>query len=145
MVSQGIWNIIAQLRQEDGKREVLDWYHLVENLYKIGLSKKRLMQLKTSLWRGLTDEALELLANCNSKQVQNFRTYIKKHSYRIVNYDLYQSLNIPIGSGSVESTVKRISSRLKLSGAQWHTKSVNQMLRLRCAYLNGEFSLSKIT
>lgn len=138
-------NIIAQLRPEDGRREVLDWYHLVENLYKIGGNQKGLKQLKTCLWRGLIDEVLELLANCNSKQVQNFRAYLTKHRSRIVNYDINRALGIPIGSGEVESTVKRIGSRLKLSGAQWLPRSVNQMLSLRCAYLNGDLSLSKIT
>lgn len=140
----GIWNIIAQLRPEKGKREVLDWYHLIENLYKIGGSKKGLKQLKTMLWRGSTQEVLQLLENCHGSKVQNFRAYITKHSKRIVNYDLYQSLGIPIGSVEVESLVKRIGSRLKLSGAQWRTQSVNQMLRLRCAYLNGALSLSTI-
>ncbi|MEG4232888.1 ISKra4 family transposase, partial [Microcoleus sp. Pol11C3] len=41
-----------------------------------------------------------------------------------------------IGSGAVESTVKQIDRRLKISGAQWLKKNVNQMLKLRCAYLN---------
>jgi hypothetical protein len=39
--------------------------------------------------------------------------------------------------GEVESTIKRIGSRIKISGAQWLPESVNPMLRLRCAYLNG--------
>ncbi|MBO1348872.1 MAG: ISKra4 family transposase [Hormoscilla sp. GUM202] len=141
----GIWNIIAQLRPENGRREVLDWYDLVENIYKIGDYKKRLRQVKSSLWHGFIDEALELLASCHGQKVQNFRAYLTKHCHRIVNYDLYQFLGIPIGSGEVESVVKRIGSRLKLSGAQWLPTSVNQMLRLRCAYLNGALSLSTIT
>jgi len=136
---------MAQLLPAHGKREVLDWYHLVENIYKIGGDKKRLRQIKSSLWRGFIDEALELLATCKGTQVQNLRTYLTKHQSRIVNYDIYQSLGIPIGSGEVSSTVKRIASRLKLSGAQWLRSSVNQILRLRCAYLNGAFLLSTST
>ncbi|MBC6477024.1 MAG: hypothetical protein EBE86_023150 [Hormoscilla sp. GUM202] len=75
----GIWNIIAQLLPDNGKREVLDWYHLVENIYKIGEDKKRLRQITSSLWRGFIDEALELLVTCKGPQVQNFRTYLTKH------------------------------------------------------------------
>ena len=51
-------------------------------------------------------------------------------------------MGLAIGSGSVESTIKRLGARLKLSGAQWLPNSVPQMLRLRCAYLNGDISLS---
>ncbi|HEY9885612.1 MAG TPA: ISKra4 family transposase, partial [Thermosynechococcaceae cyanobacterium] len=32
--------------------------------------------------------------------------------------------------------IKQIDRRLKISGAQWLAKNVNQMLKLRCAYLN---------
>jgi hypothetical protein len=31
----GIWNLIQNLGEEYQRREVLDWYHLKENLYKI--------------------------------------------------------------------------------------------------------------
>jgi hypothetical protein len=31
--------------------------------------------------------------------------------------------------------------RLKLVGAQWKATNVNQMLQLRCAYLNGQFAV----
>jgi len=32
--------------------------------------------------------------------------------------------------------VKQIDRRLKISGAQWRRENINQMLKLRCAYLN---------
>jgi hypothetical protein len=70
------------------------------------------------------------------------KPYLAKHRYRLVNYDLYQSLGYAIGSGSVESTVKRIGARVKISGAQWLPQSVSKILHLRCAYLNEDFSLS---
>jgi len=52
------------------------------------------------------------------------------------DYSLYQELGICIGSGSVESTIKRIGLRIKISGAQWKAENVPQYLKLRCAYLN---------
>ncbi|MEB3274249.1 MAG: ISKra4 family transposase, partial [Prochlorothrix sp.] len=39
--------------------------------------------------------------------------------------------------GAVEAAVKQIGRRLQISRARWNTASVNPMLRLRCAYLNG--------
>ena len=107
-----------------------------------GGSSQQLKRLETSLWRGYVDEVLEELLGRKGYLIQNFRAYLVKHRHRLVNYDLYQSLGYAIGSGSVESTVKRIGARVKLSGAQWLPQSVSKILRLRCAYLNGDFYLS---
>ncbi len=61
----------------------------------------------------------------------------QNHRHRIVNYDYYQAENIcAIASGAVESTVKQIDRRLKISGAQWKQENIPQVLKHRCAYLN---------
>jgi hypothetical protein len=61
----------------------------------------------------------------------------QNHRHRIINYDYYQAENIcSIASGAVESTVKQIDRRLKISGAQWTSENVPQVLKHRCAYLN---------
>lgn len=74
--------------------------------------------------------------------VQN---YLRKHRFRIPDYQLYQDLGICIASGSVESWIKQIGSRVKIVGAQWNQQNVSQILWLRCAYLNKEISLSICT
>ena len=138
----GVWNIIDKIADSDGRREVLDWYHLVENLYRVGGSLKRLKKVKHLLWYGLVEEGIDEFGKRESKAVANFRAYTQKHRHRIVDYQLYQSLGIEVGSGSVESKVKQIGHRLKLTGAQWKKENVPQILRLRCAYLNGDIALS---
>lgn len=37
----GIWNIISRIGKDSQRIEILDWYHLVENLGKIGGSNQR--------------------------------------------------------------------------------------------------------
>lgn len=134
----GIWNIIKQLEPAGQRREILDWYHLKENLYKVGGSLKRLRQAEALLWRGQIDAVLELFHNCSLKQAHNFCKYLTKHHNRIVNYEYFQSEQIcSIGSGAVESAVKQINRRIKISGAQWKQEHVPQVLAHRCAYLNG--------
>ncbi len=137
----GIWNIIEALASDSGRRDVLDWFHLVENLFKLDDSAARLERWKSMLWSGLVDEVCEELRALESSSAHRLRAYLRKHRHRIVPYDLFQALGWPIGSGSVESTVKRIATRVKLSGAQWSSASVPQILHLRCAYLNGAFHL----
>ena len=124
------------------RREILDWYHLIENLYKVGGSLKRLAKAKEFLWQGRVDPTLDLFKYGLKKTAQNFCKYLEKHRSRIVNYEqLSEDKICSIGSGAVESTVKQIDRRLKISGAQWLKKNVNQMLKLRCAYLNDLYAI----
>lgn len=134
----GIWNILRQMAPADQRLEILDWYHLKENLYKVGGSLKQLRQAEAFLWRGQVDATLELFLHSALKQVQNFCAYLTKHRHRIINYEYFQAEQIcSIGSGAVESAVKQIDRRLKISGAQWNQENVSQVLAHRCAYLNG--------
>jgi hypothetical protein len=134
----GVWNLFGQLETVETRWEILDWFHLKENLYKVGGSKKRLSSMEDLLWQGQVDETKVLLADCRGKQARNFEAYLNRHRSRIVNYAYYQAEQLcSIGSGAVESAVKQIGRRLQISGASWNTSSVNPMLSLRCAYLNG--------
>ena len=85
------------------RREVLDWYHLMENLHQVGGSNRRLRQVKNHLWQGLVDDAIAEFNQLNQKEAENFQNYLRKHPSRISDYQLYQQLDICIGSGSVES------------------------------------------
>lgn len=86
----GVWNLVAQIATLDTRREILDWYHLNQNLHKIGGSIKRLNQAEAFLWQGQVDEAIALFENSAKKQAHNFCEYLSKHRHRIVNYDYFQ-------------------------------------------------------
>ena len=136
----GIWNLYAQIGTSVQRREILDWYHLVENLGKVGGSQQRLDAVEAFLWQGNVDSAIEQFQDWHHERVEIFIAYLNKHRPRIVNYGYYQAEGISIGSGAVESTVKQMSQRIKLSGAQWKKDNVPQVLKQRSAYLNGQFS-----
>ncbi len=134
----GIWNIVREFTPQIERREILDWFHLMENLYKVGGSMQRINTAKHHLWQGRVDDAIACFADCTLKQAENFCAYLEKHRHRIVNYQYYQAEQIcSIGSGAIESTVKQIDRRTKISGAQWNVENVPQVLAHRCAYLNG--------
>ncbi len=90
----GIWNIVSQLAPKTQRREVLDWFHLIENLHKVGGSLKRLKQAEELLWRGQMEAAKALFVNCKLKQAQNFCQYLNKHRHRIINYQYHQAEQI---------------------------------------------------
>lgn len=135
----GVWNLFSRIANAQQRHEILDWFHLKENLFKVGGSLKRLRQGESLLWQGEVEQAIALFKQECPKRARKFLAYIEKHRHRLVNYELLQTeYHISIGSGAVESAIKQIDRRLKISGAQWNPNSVTPMLRLRCAYLNGQ-------
>ncbi|WP_410503509.1 ISKra4 family transposase [Leptolyngbya sp. O-77] len=136
----GIWNVYTQIGNQTQRREILDWYHLVENLGKVGGSVQRLDAVETCLWQGDVEGAIAQFEDWQHERVTNFVSYLNKHRQRIVNYGYYQAEGVSIGSGAIESTVKQLGRRIKISGAQWDKDNVPQVLKQRCAYLNGQFS-----
>jgi hypothetical protein len=138
----GVWNLFNQIGTIEQRREVLDWYHLIENLHRVGGSVKRHRRAQNQLWQGATVEAIAEFVGVKGKRSKNFQNYLQKHQSRIPDYQTYQKQGIDIGSGAVESLIKQIGARIKIVGAQWNEKNVPQILRLRCAYLNNEIKIS---
>ncbi|MBR8828503.1 MAG: hypothetical protein DSM107014_11490 [Gomphosphaeria aponina SAG 52.96 = DSM 107014] len=138
----GVWNLVAGIKEEKYRREILDWYHLKENLYKVKGCLKKIKKIESYLWFGLIDKALQEISSLPENKAKNFKNYLKKHRSRIPDYQFLQKLGIDIGSGSVESKIKQMGLRVKIAGAQWKKDNVSQILKLRCAYLNGDISLS---
>lgn len=136
----GIWNVYTQIGTRTQRREILDWYHLVENLGKVGGSVQRLDAVEACLWQGDVEGAIAQFEDWQHERVTTFVSYLNKHRQRIINYGYYQAEGISIGSGAIESTVKQLGRRIKLSGAQWNKDNVPQVLKQRCAYLNRQFS-----
>ena len=138
----GIWNLFAEIGEEVQRQEILDWYHLKENLYKIEAESKLLKKLETLLWQGLVESTLTLLDEVEPSVGEKFVKHLTKHRQRLINYQEVQLQQMSsIGSGAVESAVKQIDRRLQLTGAQWKWDSVPHILRLRCAYLNGQLAI----
>lgn len=138
----GIWNLFAEIANSNIRQEILDWYHLKENLYKIQAAKKFLTDIEAELWYGQVEQAITKLKNTKYVGVTQFTNYLRKHRHRLVNYMYFQAEQLSsIGSGAVESAVKQIDKRLQIVGAQWKYERIPPyMLSLRCAYLNGKLA-----
>jgi hypothetical protein len=81
---------MAGIGEIEGRREVLDWYHLMKNMHKIGGSEQRLKQVKAELWKGNIEEEKEAFSDWIDppKEVINFLIYLDDHKNRIPNYQL---------------------------------------------------------
>lgn len=97
----GVWNLFAQIGTEKQRQEILDWFHLKENLFKIGGSVKRLRHGETLLWNGKVSEAIALFKGECPKRARKFLAYVEKHRHRLPNYQLLQTeYQISIGEAS---------------------------------------------
>jgi hypothetical protein len=81
----GIWNLFAQIGHPSERLEILDWYHLMENLGQGGGSPQRLDAVEAGLWQGAVDGAVKLFEGCPHERVDQFMGYLAKHRHRIVN------------------------------------------------------------
>ncbi len=97
----GVWNLFSRIATTQQRYEILDWFHLKENLFKVGGSLKRLRQVETFLWSGKVEQAIALFEQECPRRARKFLAYIEKHRHRLVNYELLQTeYHISIGEAS---------------------------------------------
>jgi hypothetical protein len=71
----GIWNLFQESGLPEQRQEILDWYHLKENLYKAGGSAKRLKQAENLWWSGQVNEVINLFKKLTRKGFKTFGNY----------------------------------------------------------------------
>jgi hypothetical protein len=77
-------NLFKEIATTSQWQEILDWYHLKENLYKVGGEPQRIKQAEALLWLGRVEDAGAIFDNCHPLQVVNFCAYLKKHRLGLV-------------------------------------------------------------
>ena len=128
--------------------ELLDFYHAAEHLGKVAALRKDWSVKARSRWRTqqrrllLRGEVERVIAAVrdicrgrNSKEIRKHRDYLIKNQSRMA-YAKLTAMKLPIGSGAIESTVRRVVN-LRLKGASlfWCRASAEAILDPR-AHLN---------
>lgn len=133
---------------------LIDFYHAVEHLGKAAAGCARWSAAQRRRWvrarRGellkgqidLVIEALKALSQRRAAVRIEYR-YFLRHRDRM-QYAKIRNLGLPIGSGAVESAVRRvINLRLKGASIYWRDDSAEAMLMLRAFYKAGRWNLLK--
>jgi hypothetical protein len=120
---------------------VADFYHAVEHLraaadgHKKFREKARQAWLKTQrkrLYQGRVDQVIAEIGKLKGKKIHTEKDYFvnrQKH----MQYAQWKKAGLPIGSGAVESAIRRIVNlRLKGAGIFWFERNAEHMLLLRC-------------
>ncbi len=139
------------VRDKGGRfRCLLDYYHMKGYLHEMAKAAKGWTKKKRTQWirrmtgflfsgdNGSFEREVELLQK-SSRKGSVLRTkgnYLLKHSRAgHMNYGEARERKFPIGSGVIESTIRRVVNlRLKGASVYWKESSAEDMLLLRCLY-----------
>ena len=156
-----IWNRVGALLRRLGIKpeqvnELVDFYHAVEHLGTIAALQRRwrgaerqhwIVRQRRRLLKGKLDEVQaaidELCGPRSSKALRRERDYFKRNAGKgRMDYARIAALKMPIGSGAIESTIRRVVNlRLKGASIYWHQKSAEAVLLLRSYYKAGRWNL----
>ncbi len=158
MVADGapwIWNRAKPLLlglgvEEDKIIETLDYCHAIQHLNDLEIylpqatQQTTMKKLKDYLWEGNVDKMKDLLVEIfpdwAQKPVKPFE-YFEKNQQRL-NYKSYIDQKLPIGSGIVESGIRRIINlRFKCPSSFWNIENLEPLFFLRAAFLAGRWNI----
>jgi hypothetical protein len=156
-----IWNRIPELIKSLGLSgsnvcELVDFYHAVEHLAKAADFKKNWKRSEKKRWikkhrrlllKGHTEQVVAankaLCRGRNSKEISRERNYFIRNQHRM-QYGEMSELKLPIGSGAMESAIRRVVNlRMKGAGIYWLESTAEAMLMLRSYYKAGRWNLLK--
>ncbi len=156
-----IWKRVAALVSALGLKpgqvyELLDFYHAVEHLAKVASlckswgakqRKQWVTRYRRLLLKGHVDQVIDAVRDLchgrNSTAIRTQRDYFVKNGARMA-YAQLMALNLPIGSGAVESAIRRVVNlRLKGPGIFWCKANAEAILMLRAYYKAGRWNILK--
>lgn len=155
-----IWERIPRLLQRLGVKGaiigLLDFYHACGHLHEFA-SAAFLEPQQVFIWfkesramlkNGKSEELLEKMKNLSAaatgKQKEHLiaalEYFIKRQNE--LDYENVAALNLPIGSGSIESLIRQVLNlRLKSTGKSWLNQNAEIVLHARCQWAAGTWSL----
>lgn len=134
--------------------ELIDFYHAVEHLNHFAKLKKKwstagrekwVKKMRKILLNGNIDDVINVLKTetkgSKNSDLRKERQYFIKNRDRML-YKQIAELNLPIGSGAIESSIRRVVNlRLKGPCIYWNEDTANEMLMLRSFYKSGRWNL----
>ncbi len=147
--AEWIWALV--LLCYPSARQIVDWWHAVERLWRVGnlvfgqgsdLARVWVKARKDELWQGEVVKVVAALDGLNPNgegardEVRLLRDYLQGHADRM-RYQTFREDGEPVGSGTVESACKNVvGTRLKRGGMRWKVDRAEAVLALRCAILS---------
>lgn len=144
-----IWAMAQE--QFPGSKEILDFFHLSEYVWKVAKLAYPKDKQKQSDWVNIQQNLLKqskwktVISHCSQfkskkqdliKAITDLERYLTNNQSRI-DYQSYLKAGLMIGSGVVESSNRRVvTQRLKQAGMHWSKIGAEGVMALRAAYLS---------
>jgi hypothetical protein len=150
-------DLISRFQLAQGRvYQLVDFYHAVEHLSKVAELRKGWKSSERKRWvkkqrhlllKGHIDRVIaaikQICRGRNSKEIVKERNYFIRNVDRM-NYQQISAQKLPIGSGAVESAIRRvINLRLKGASIYWLEETAEAMLLLRSFYKAGRWNTLK--
>jgi hypothetical protein len=138
---QWIWNVADD---SSPTPQIVDWYHATEHLAKAAEALHPKNEAAAQTWQHEQREALYLgeaqhiATLLDQASLAEHATYFHTHQRRM-QYQEFREEGHPIGSGTVESGIKRFKHRLSGPGMRWLRPAAERMLVIRGAVMSGDF------
>ncbi len=159
--AQWIWNRVPVLLQALGVKanqvwQLIDFFHATQHLHTVARLRKGWNATQRKRWvttqcnrlrKGEVGRIISDIAKwCrgrNSKMIHTELNYFKKHRHRMA-YEQVAALRLPIGSGAIESAIRRVVNlRLKGPAIFWCKGHAEDLLMLRSYYKSGRWEQFK--
>jgi hypothetical protein len=156
-----IWNRVSTLVRSLGLiskqvHELIDFYHAVEHLgsvarlrksWNASTRKKWVKKQRGLLLKGEVEKVIEAVRQIcrgrKGKEISTERDYFVNNQNRMA-YKKIKDMKLPIGSGGVESTIRRVVNlRLKGPCIFWLQENADAMLMLRSFFKAGRWNMLK--
>lgn len=156
-----IWNRVPALLKDLGVKasqtwQLIDFFHATQHLHAVARLRKGwnatqqkqcVTKQRNRLRKGEVERVIsDITSWCrgrNSKAIRTELNYFKTHRQRMA-YEQVAALHLPIGSGAVESAIRRVVNlRLKGPAIFWCKGHAEDLLMLRSYYKSGRWNQFK--
>ena len=140
--AEWIWNLVADYFPDSV--QVVDWYHATEYLAGAADALHPNQPAAAQAWRQERRQDLylgqvhKLIEPLERGGLTTQADYFRRHERRM-QYQTFREQGHPIGSGTVESGIKRFKHRLAGPGMRWSRPAAERMLVLRAAVMSDTF------
>lgn len=149
--------------------QILDWYHAMEHVWASGRAlhgscekelKAWVRKVENDLWHGRRDAVIaamralseqlgapeqsldEAARSRDPRWIARRNVHYFESNRERIDYPQYRKMNLPVGSGAVESACKQlVAQRMKRSGMRWDDAGAENILSLRSLALSGRWDL----
>lgn len=140
--AEWIWNLVADYFPD--AVQIVDWYHATQHLAQAAEALYPKDQAAARRWQQSCRQQLYLgKLECITQPLERAgleaqARYFHTHRRRM-QYQSFREAGYPIGSGTVESGIKRFKQRVSGAGMRWSRAAAERMLVIRAAIMSNTF------